>query len=208
MKNASLHTLSSLVLAGVALATSVAAQAAPITYNWSTTATTNVDQFGLRAGDRITGVLTYDLTGSSKTNGNTMGGPGAGYQYYATPHVSTTLSLGTYQGTIPLYTMIVNDFQMWGGDEIFFRANATPVGSFQLQFLDSSMTALSSLDLPETVDMQKYGSVHFSVNNWPSQIRTSVDTFAAASADVPEPGSVALFGLAMAALAAARRRTR
>jgi hypothetical protein len=131
-----------------------------------------------------------------------------GYQYYNTPFTSTTLNVGATHATVNLYAMVVNDFQMWGGDELFFRADSSPFGSFELQFLDTSMAALTSLAMPTAVDAAKFGAVNLSLNDYSTRtyFRNPVSTFAPASASVPEPGSIALFGAALATLALARRR--
>jgi hypothetical protein len=190
---------SSLVLAG-------AAQATPLTYDWSSTLSADFSAGGLHAGDKITGTLTYDL-GNLSTKYSTTAGT-TGYQYYNTPFTSTTLNIGATHATVNLYAMVVNDFQMWGGDELFFRADSSPFGSFELQFLDTSMAALTSLAMPTAVDTAKFGAVNLSLNDYSTRtyFRNPVSTFAPASANVPEPGSIALFGAALATLALARRR--
>jgi hypothetical protein len=205
MKSILLNTVRAITLASAAFMATGAANATPLTFDWSVTATAAGS--GVNVGDKITGTITYDTTGATKTNGNVWNN--TGYQYYSTPLLNTTVKIGTRTETVNLYAMIVNDFSMWGGDEVIFRADASPFGAFEFELVDTSMKALSGMNLPTSIDRSTFNSTYFSLGNYPQQLRGSIDKFeAAAASDVPEPASIALFGLALASLSVARRRNK
>jgi hypothetical protein len=203
MKSIILNTLRTVALASAGFAAAGAAHAMPIHFDWSAVATQA--NANVHIGDKVSGTITYDTTGAAKTNGNGWGG--GGYQYYSTPSLTTTVTVGTRTETVNLYAMIVNDFSMWGGDEVIFRADSSPFGRFEFDLVDNSMKALSSMDLPTDIDGALFTTSYFSLGNYPTQFGGKIDSFQAqASGDVPEPASIALFGLALASLTVARRR--
>jgi hypothetical protein len=203
MKSILLNTLRTITLATATFAAAGAVHATPIHFDWSAVATQANASVNL--GDKITGTITYDTTGAAKTSGNGWGG--GGYQYYSTPSLTTTVTVGSQTETVNLYAMIVNDFSMWGGDEVIFRADSSPFGRFEFDLVDNSMTALSSMDLPTTIDGALFKTSYFMLGNYPNQFSGKISTFEApSSGDVPEPASIALFGMALASLTVARRR--
>lgn len=202
MKSIFSNTLRTIALAAVTFAATGAAHATPITFDWSATATQA--NATVKVGDKVSGTITYDTTGATLANGSNW--KGSGYQYYNTPFLKTTLTVGARTETVNLYAMIVNDF-MWGGDEVIFRADSSPFGSFEFELVDNSMKALTGLDLPTAIDGSQFNSTYFTLGNYPTQFRGQIDKFdASAAGDVPEPASIALFGLALASLTVARRR--
>jgi hypothetical protein len=205
MKSTVLNTLRTIALASAAFAATGAAQATPLSFDWSVTA--NQAGMGVNVGDVITGTLSYDTTDAAKTSGYNYNG--SGYQYYSTPALKTTVTVGGHTETVNLYAMIVNDFSMWGGDEVIFRADNSPFGRFEFELVDSSMKALGNLDMPTAIDGALFSNNYFSLGNYPTYVNGKITQFAtAAASDVPEPASMALFGLALASLAVARRRMR
>jgi hypothetical protein len=204
MKIAFLNTLRTVALASAAFMAAGTAEATPLTFDWSVTAT--AAGMGVAAGDKITGTITYDITGAAKSSGNVWNN--SGYQYYSTPLLKSTVKVGARTETVNLYAMIVNDF-MWGGDEVIFRADSSPFGAFEFELVDNSMKALSGTDLPTSIDGSTFNTSYFALGNYPQQLRGTIDKFeAAAAGDVPEPASIALFGLALASLTVARRRNK
>jgi hypothetical protein len=203
MKSTVFNTLRAAALASAAFVATSVANATPLSFDWAATATQA--STGVNVGDKISGTITYDTTGAVKSNGNAW--QGTGYQYYTTPSVTTTVTFGGHTETLSLYAMIVNDFSMWGGDEVIFRANTSPFGAFEFDLVDSTMKALSSLDLPTTIDGTAFGRTYFSLGNYPDRFVGTIGKFeASAPSDVPEPASLALFGAALAGLSLARRK--
>jgi hypothetical protein len=187
-------------VAAAALAPLAAVHATPVSFNWEAKATAANAAYGVAVGDVMTGSITYDKALATKANGM---GTTSGYQYWNSPLMNVTANIGTYHGTFAAQAMIVNDFSMWGGDEFIFRAYGSPVGNFDITFVDSTMQVLSNLELPTTLDFSKFDRSYMSIG-WYSRVSNNI-TLSAPPA-VPEPATLALFGLGMAGLLTARRR--
>lgn len=182
------------------------AHATPVSYSWTAQATVAQSTYGVKIGDLISGQVSYDPATATMGDGY---GPGAtsGYQYWNSPSMFTTLNYGSFHGNIALYAMVVNNYSMWGGDELFFRANTSAVGQFQIGMADPTMTAFDSLMLPTSAfdlsALPLYDTVNIGGQRTVATL-TSYQQLAAAT--VPEPATLALVGLAMGGLLLARRR--
>jgi hypothetical protein len=210
MNKTILRTFGALILAGATAMAGSAAHATPVSYDWSATVNSGgKPAFGLAVGDNITGTLTFDTTGATLDYGSNY--QDTGYQYYRSmANLITTVNLGSFHGAIPLYIMVENNMDMWLGDGVAFRSDATPFGPFALQLADTSDKALTSLALPTAIDFSAFSSNTVSSYSM-GFFNATLTQFApagAANSAVPEPATTALFALALAGLAAARRRRR
>jgi hypothetical protein len=161
----------------------------------------------VHTGDKITGTLTFDGSGAVKTFGMAEGSNG-GYQSYTTPGMRASFKIGNVQQTVTLYTTIFNN-SMFGADQVRLMGDAANE-SVVFSFTDGTMRSLSSLDIPDVLDLTKFTSTSVSFYN---NLEFVSGTFgkpdpaeAGAPSDVPEPASLALFGVALASLSVARRK--
>jgi len=204
-----LNTLCALALAGATLAAAGAAHATPVTYAWTSTVVNDVLTLGIHAGDKITGTLTYDGADAVAFYGGTDGGRGR-YMSYETPSMKTSFKIGSVQETASLHTTVFND-TMFNADQIRLGGSSASYADIDFVFTDGAMRALSSVDIPATLNLSAFTSTMLNFYTDRDMIFTTFDKFEAAtgdgaSGDVPEPASLALFGVALASLSVARRK--
>lgn len=203
MKTLSKALLSSSLLS-FALLGPTSTQAAPVTFYWQGAATVANATFGVQIGDVVSGSVSYDIATATKSGQINTGT--TGYQYWNSTTMSASVHYGSYNGSFTLTPiMVVNDFSMWMGDEVFFRAASSPLGNFELGLADNSMTAQSNLNLPGVYDISKYNYHSLNLAYAQAANITYFDS-TPPSAAAPEPASLALLGLAGMTAIAGRRR--
>lgn len=181
----------------------VPAQATPVSYDWSGTyGGANLAQFGVKTGDKISGTIKYDAAFAYAHAYGSFGGESQGYKYWDSTLLETSVNFGTLHQTIDLYAMVTNNY--WAGDQMIFRSDSTPFGSFDLTLVNSSNTLFTTRNIPDTINLAQFNSNYLRVGNWSGN--NAVKSFSPAAAAVPEPGALALFSLGLLGLAAVRRK--
>lgn len=170
-------------------------------HNWKATATTSSVPLSIQVGQAISGTIVYDMDALSKAN--SAGSDGNGYQYWDSTTMYATVDFGTSHYKFNVQAMIIDSFSMWGvKDNYIFRSYNAPFGRFDLSFIDPTGTALSGLALPDSVNPSAFSQGSLNLGN----IQVSNKATLLAANAVPEPGTLAVFGLGLAGLAAVRRR--
>jgi len=199
MKTHVLKNLRTFTLASLALLAGGAAHAVPVSYGWSLTVDKGNASFNIATGQKVTGTFTYDLTGALAS------GTQNGLQKYTTSAMKMTANVPGYATPMVLTTSVGNDLATLG-DELLFSFANTPIGALNIAFIDSTHTVFNSTQLPGMIDFAKFSSATMTVGSGTSALSGTITKFSAQASDVPEPGTVALFGLALAGLAFVRRR--
>ena len=170
-------------------------------HNWKATATTASASLGIQVGQTINGTIVYDMDGLSKAS--SFGADGNGYQYWDSTTMYTTVDIGASHYQFNVQAMIIDSFAMWGvKDNYIFRSNSTPLGRFDLTFTDPTGTAFTRLALPDSVNPSAFSQGTLNLGS----VQVSNKASLLAASTVPEPSTLAVFGLGLAGLAAMRRR--
>jgi hypothetical protein len=119
-----------------------------------------------------------------------------------------SFKIGNVRQTVALFTTIFNN-SMFGADQVRLMGDVDNK-SVVFSFTDGTMRSLSSLDIPDIVDLTKFTSTSLSFYKNQGFVSGTFGKFdpaaAGAPTNVPEPASLALFGVALASLSVARRK--
>ena len=215
MRTTILKTLAAGVLAlAVSFGLAAPSHAAPITFAYEGTVNFT---FGGPAFDAFLGqTLRIEYTFESTTADSTAATNRGDYAAIT----SMTATVGTYSATAAAGPIVVFD-NLNGNDEygvLGISAVGPPIGGMPLNFLqiqlqDPTQTAFANDALPTVQpDPANFGGNNFLAINFfggrknSGNIGTDLVTISPVTAPVPEPGTLAMFGLGLAGLGYMRRR--
>lgn len=114
-----------------------------------------------------------------------------------------TVDAGSLHEKIDVTSMVANNYYGSVDDYEFYNTSSS-LGYFNLQLQDGTGKALNNRDLLTTSpDLSAFATKHLIVQG---TTFAQISSFSLAGAAVPEPATLGLFGLGLAAVAFTRRR--
>lgn len=175
------------------------AQAAPIVFDWQGTAIVALSQYGIAVGDNYTGTLSFD------PDTVTMGAPRYEWSSASGKPALLTIKAGNLEQTLNVGISIANDYYGFF-DQYSFSSVTSNMGYVDLYLQNPGPNAHSGFALPNaSLDYTAYANRVLMING---REAASITSFAVPSieGDVPEPATLGLTVLGLAAVGFARRR--